>query len=367
MVVAYHANGLLAVPGGLRANVLDDVRFNLDSGVELFFVLSGYLIALPFLRALVSGGELPGIAAYGLRRAARILPAYWLVLTAALAMSTHAPGATPTGLQLVPHVLLLHGLVPGEISRPLPIAWTLSVEMVFYILVPLAALALARRRRHSIRSLAIGALLVWAASAGAAFATAGLAPTASWSLVVLRGAPGVLCQFCPGIIVALAHIAAQRSRQTPRERLGSGAPYVVGGLLLWAASLALSWGGATAAGVVGRNQICGLGFGFVLLGMLALPPRETPLVRLLAPIGTVSYGIYLWHWLAFQTLLATGLKVGLAMPVALNVLLATIVLTATTLPIAVLTWRMVERPAQRWAAGRAKPATRFAASPATAG
>src|SRR2546430_2648877 len=62
MVVAYHANGLLAVPGGLRANVLDDVRFNLDSGVELFFVLSGYLIALPFLRALVSGGELPGIA-----------------------------------------------------------------------------------------------------------------------------------------------------------------------------------------------------------------------------------------------------------------------------------------------------------------
>src|SRR5439155_16419574 len=136
MVVAYHANGLLAVPGGLRANVLDDVRFNLDSGVELFFVLSGYLIALPFLRALVSGGELPGIAAYGLRRAARILPAYWLVLTAALAMSTHAPGATPTGLQLVPHVLLLHGLVPGAISRPLPIAWTLSVEMVFYILVP---------------------------------------------------------------------------------------------------------------------------------------------------------------------------------------------------------------------------------------
>jgi peptidoglycan/LPS O-acetylase OafA/YrhL len=53
-----------------------------QGGVVLFFSVSGFLIAGPFLRALLHGNELPATRAYVARRAARILPAYWVALTA---------------------------------------------------------------------------------------------------------------------------------------------------------------------------------------------------------------------------------------------------------------------------------------------
>jgi peptidoglycan/LPS O-acetylase OafA/YrhL len=60
------------------------LRQMLGAGVLIFFSLSGYLIAGPFLRALVDGRPLPSISTYLVRRATRIYPAYWIAFAAVL-------------------------------------------------------------------------------------------------------------------------------------------------------------------------------------------------------------------------------------------------------------------------------------------
>src|SRR6266516_1997197 len=58
------------------------VLARLDAGVAVFFVLSGFLLYRPYALARASGTPRPSIRRYVLRRAARILPAYWLALGA---------------------------------------------------------------------------------------------------------------------------------------------------------------------------------------------------------------------------------------------------------------------------------------------
>src|SRR4051794_31497697 len=85
MVLVAHAVVLSVGAGSahLSRTAGDTVAF-LSNGVWLFFALSGYLIAGPFLRALAEGRRQPPVRSYAIRRAARILPAYWVALAAVL-------------------------------------------------------------------------------------------------------------------------------------------------------------------------------------------------------------------------------------------------------------------------------------------
>ena len=218
MVIGYHTDGLIVGPN--RADGLW-LRYNLDTGVELFFVLSGYLIAITFLRALVAGDVPPDTRSFARRRAARILPGYWLALGVAAFVATRQPGALPPPGLLLPQGALLQGLIPGDTGGPLVVAWTLSIEAAFYVGVPIATwLLLMRRRSWSVSSLAVMTLMVWAISACVACVVAALFPTSPWSTVVLRGPVGLMGQFCPGILIALLQIHSERARTSVPTRVG---------------------------------------------------------------------------------------------------------------------------------------------------
>jgi peptidoglycan/LPS O-acetylase OafA/YrhL len=348
MVIGYHANGLV---GGQGASI-PWLRDNTDSGVELFFVLSGYLIALPFLRALVSGGPAPDTLRYALRRAARILPGYWLALVVAAFVAFRIGALPPPGL-LVPQVGLLQGWIPGDSGGPLVVAWTLSIEAAFYVGVPLATwILLSRRRVWSVGSLVEMTCIVWAMSAALAFGFAALAPMNPWSTVVLRGPVGFMCQFCPGILVALLQIRRERA-QAPLVRTQQLAcACIAAGVVGWLCVAAWAGPAASVAHMVVRDQASGALFGLVLLGTLALRGPERRVTRLVARIGTVSYGMYLWHWLAFEGIASSRVRFALPLPVAFNWVLGTAVLTLLTLPLAIFSWRIVEHPAIQWASDR---------------
>jgi len=80
MVLSVHSLSLLvpASENGLPGWAI--IRNQFNSGFQLFFVVSGFLIAGPFIRDAVSGNPLPSLWPYALRRILRIGPAFWLVL-----------------------------------------------------------------------------------------------------------------------------------------------------------------------------------------------------------------------------------------------------------------------------------------------
>lgn len=136
-------------------------------GVAIFFVLSGYLLARPFWRALDEHRPLPGMKTYAIHRAARILPGYWVALTAGLVLSITLLGDPPTaelGMRYAAGFLLMsqwhwRTLFPVEGNGPL---WSIPFEATCYVLLPAFMLALHHFSRPlprlSMRLLWLGAI-----------------------------------------------------------------------------------------------------------------------------------------------------------------------------------------------------------------
>ncbi|HEY5195516.1 MAG TPA: acyltransferase [Solirubrobacteraceae bacterium] len=106
------------------------------NGVDIFFVLSGYLISRPFLAAYAAGRKLPRVAAYLRNRFLRIVPAYWVALAAVILV------AGPHGRTWSDAPRLL-GFSEDWSTSPLRFdfgqAWTLGVEVRYYLAVPILA------------------------------------------------------------------------------------------------------------------------------------------------------------------------------------------------------------------------------------
>ncbi len=119
---------------------------NLGFGVDVFFVISGFIMAQTSLREFgMAGAPLR----FFLRRLARVAPIYWLLTTLMLAGSLIAPSLlnVPTGG--LGHIVASYLFIPdargaGEMRPVLALGWTLNYEMFFYALFSLALLAPAR-------------------------------------------------------------------------------------------------------------------------------------------------------------------------------------------------------------------------------
>jgi len=140
-------------------------------GVDLFFVISGFVIGLSAIR-LYRDGEPDYRRTFMRRRLARIVPLYVLTCAAFLAVVHPSVLSLPWGrlaLQLGSHLLFLHNLHPslhGAINGP---NWSVAAEMQFYVLVIVAVPLLSRM---DVRWLVTGGVLVaWASRAVAFFAT----------------------------------------------------------------------------------------------------------------------------------------------------------------------------------------------------
>ena len=126
-------------------------------GVDLFFVLSGFLIAGQLLRPWARG-ERPSLPRFFARRLLRTLPAYWVVLAIYLLVPVlrETPHLQPVWVFLSFTQNLMLGHAPNAFSH----AWSLSVEEQFYLALPLALLALGVRPSVRAAILAMLAVLV---------------------------------------------------------------------------------------------------------------------------------------------------------------------------------------------------------------
>ncbi|MDD2852576.1 MAG: acyltransferase [Desulfuromonadaceae bacterium] len=162
-VILFHLNWFITSktrrPEG--ADFLTEFLSNGHIGVQLFFVISGFVIALPFAKGHLLNGRLPKLQQFFLRRMTRLEPPYIVNLLFRFAF---LPLATAETLgELFPHLLTsmvyLHNIIYGSMSEINFVAWSLEIELQFYLLAPFVTLVFMIRSKIG-RRLLIASLII---------------------------------------------------------------------------------------------------------------------------------------------------------------------------------------------------------------
>jgi peptidoglycan/LPS O-acetylase OafA/YrhL len=318
---------------------LDLTIGELRLGVQLFFVLSGFLIFRPFVAAALDGARRgPSLTRYAIRRAARILPGYWLALVGSFFLLRHLDHRTQIDLGQVPIFLLFAQNHFEETIKHLdPPMWTLGIEMSFYATLPIVGLLAMRLGPHRGRLVALTLTVV-----AAGLISTVLAYTHHWPQTLSTSLLPHLAEFGAGMTVAVL-LHRRTLRATPAAAIAAA------GIVLIVAN---SWWHATGAGSVDTRHLVGdapgvAGIALVVATLVAGPWRVVLLSRGPAKwLGTISYGVYLFHFPVIVGLRMTGHWPQDSLTRELLAVLA------ITLPAATLSWFLVERPAIRWAQRR---------------
>jgi peptidoglycan/LPS O-acetylase OafA/YrhL len=316
-----------------------------DFGVALFFVLSGLLLYRPWVVADATGGPDPSWRRYLRRRAVRILPAYWVALLAVLLLGPHDDVSTG---DVLANATLTQVYGGGHLLADFTQTWSLCTEVLFYLLLPVAALAVrrvpGRRARLGLLGAVLGTNVAWTALA----ATDALPTLASTWL------PGHATWFAAGMLLAaLADDAARRPAGRP-GRWADDFAARPGTLLLLAAGVAalavtpLAGPRTLAPTAPGESVVKELLYGVVALLVVTaalVSAPSSPVARVLGNraarwTGRVGYGVFLWHLLVLDgvmALLGTPLFGGDVLPVA-------VLTVAGSLLVAWVSWVLLERP-----------------------
>ncbi len=164
--LAIKAPGAFAMPGS--GNWLASVARHGFHGVELFFIISGFILAYPFASHFLIGKRRVELKQYFFRRVTRLEPPYVICLVVLFLLLVFVKGES-AGV-LLPHLgaslLYIHNLVYGTESLINNVAWSLEIEIQFYVLVPLLSHLFAIRNTTWRRSVMVGLGVVSLCCAG---------------------------------------------------------------------------------------------------------------------------------------------------------------------------------------------------------
>jgi peptidoglycan/LPS O-acetylase OafA/YrhL len=335
-VLSFHV-WLYARPNPPATNVTGAIDWTwscLRWGLVLFFVLTGFLLYRPWLDARKKGTS-PRLETYVRRRAARILPAYYLALVGSIALRWGAGGVPgvrlPSAATLPTFFVFAQNFSDQSLLTLDPPMWTLAVEVTFYLLLPVFGFLALRRRdwpKTAVPALLLAVGLAW-----------------SWGVAALGGSlpltkilPEMLPFFAAGMLAAaLVHdrvVSARGARLLLAGAIAGLAVQVVTQLLA-----------PSVAGTVLHELPLAAAFAaIVTLGASDRCPSWL-CWRPLTAVGTVSYGVYLWNVPVLWALRSDNL-LPLSPPTALPVV------AVASLGIATLSWMLVEKPVMAWSRRR---------------
>lgn len=251
---------------------------HLGRGVLLFFTISGFILAKPFVRQFIDHGKPVLLGDFYLRRLTRLEPPYLLSLLLYAAAHLFFKGER---LQTVlpalgAHCVYLTQVLHNHVNTLNFVTWSLEVEVQFYLLTPLLARLFLVRPAMLRRLLLLGCILMGA--------------TVNWSAMLMYKTvlPMNLCYFLTGFLLADLRIAE-------RARLRH-AGWDVAGALLWPACFLLPdrpW----TAGV-----LCLLLFSSITAAMGGPLTRGLLSCKPIAVLGGACYSVYLLHMLIISML-----------------------------------------------------------------
>lgn len=285
----------------------------MDSGVTIFFVISGFLLYRPYALAHLEGREpLPAPRFYA-RRLLRIFPAYWVALSAVVLFFGVS---LPTFKDAVVHYGLLQIYDIDRYFEAISQSWTLATELSFYLVLPGFAWLVRRfatgRDRGRRIAIELGALTVVIAAGLAVRSTLFPVDRSSDLNVLLRyWLPANMQLFAAGMVIAVVSVVlAGRDRQAdgPLMRAFPWASWALALAAFWVVSdhadLPPGLADGSPAAEWARHLLY-LAYGVFLVLPAVFGPQDRGAIRRflrLRPMvwmGLISYGIYLWHqaWL----------------------------------------------------------------------
>jgi peptidoglycan/LPS O-acetylase OafA/YrhL len=308
VIVVHHARN----PMGLHYGLVDP---DMSLAVFVFFSLSAFLVFRPFVR-----GPVP-VGAHLVRRLLRIYPAFLVALAVTLLLSR----PYPAGHELQ-YLLMAQAPETIQPSGVMAVAWTLHVEVVFYLALPLLAAVMAvtcrddqRRRLWLIGGVGIVSLVGYVLldpTDGTAWTRTLIAPLMAWA-------------FVPGMLAAWSLERSPRlAARLPRWRV------LATGAAMLAIAFVLPLAGALR---VVPMLLATTGMALMIPGLLASGPLPRPLGLVATAGRTLSYPTYLWHIVVIVMVAAAGLSGWLGVGVAL----------AVTLLMSAGSWLLIERPAMK--------------------
>jgi peptidoglycan/LPS O-acetylase OafA/YrhL len=307
-------------------------------GVDLFFVISGFVITLSAVSAYRKNGR-SFVGDYLRHRWFRIAPLYFctiLVFVWLVSPEILFAGAGKTLAHITSHALFLHNLHPstyGSINGP---NWSVALEMQFYVLIAFIAPWLSRTSPLKVLLLFIP--IAWSFRyASTLFFPPGTSSPHEQH-VFSSQLPGTLDAFAFGIAIALLILnRSANSILAPSWR--NFIIWTALAALLLKLSMALYWPRANywdnAAMIIFWRTVLAGAFATVVVAAITFPMKKPLVLWPLTYLGRISYGLYLWHTLVLTTLLSLPWVRGATL--LQWTLIGTIILAATS-------WHFLEAP-----------------------
>jgi peptidoglycan/LPS O-acetylase OafA/YrhL len=321
-------------------------------GVDVFFVVSGFLIARLVVAEMAGTGKV-ALGTFWARRARRLLPALGAMTVVVLcAVAINSTGAEKHDIRAQALGTLFYcanwvmivakGSYFTSIGRPSPFLhmWSLGVEEQFYVILPLVCVA---ARRWIVRHpMAAAAVAIGGAVASTAWMAALVSPTGDPSRAYLGSdshAMSLLVGVALGVLAGAGgpwnSMAARLQSDAMLARVSAavGAGSLVGVLVVMRFTSDRT-DALYRGGFLGFALLCGAVVAVVAL-LPAAPVAQTLQTRWLVAVGLRSYSLYLWHW---------PVRVFVSPRPGLNGASLFVVRLVVSVALAEISYRMVERP-----------------------
>lgn len=282
----------------------------LEVGVAIFFVLSGFLLGRPWVAAALLDAPHDDVRRYARKRALRILPVYWVCVVAALLLI--GPNRDLGVGRWIQSLLLVDLYRADQLPQGLTQMWSLSVEVAFYLLLPIFGWMMVRWCRHRPARLLVALFGVSLVSVAWVLVTH--AGDTTWAPWLARWLPSYLTWFALGIALAVVSVQSPRPDRfaalvlaVARDRatcwVTAGAVFVLVSTPLGGSPLLVA---PTAGEALARH------IAYALIAVLvvmpsALGPDDTRTASLLSHravrhLGHLSYSLFCCHMLVLYVL-----------------------------------------------------------------